>query len=250
MTLLKHHYKAGWPVSYMPWQTPHFSLSGFQVSLSFFKLYLFIYFGCAGSSLLLRLLSRCSKQGLLSRCSVWASHHGGFSLRSVGSRACGLRGCGAQVNSCGAWAYLLHGMWGHSGGVEPVSPALAGGFFTTEPPGNKTFQVSVWRFPAESILRKPGLFPPPQRHTNAQNESRVWYTVSKGQIWTLFGTFLFSEQLPTFVTNALVRILALVPAQVSASTSSTIKWAQQRLPSLIPVTTANTEVVGVGAGTI
>ena len=27
-------------------------------------------------------------------------------------------------------------MWGLSGpGIEPVSPALAGGFFTTEPPG-------------------------------------------------------------------------------------------------------------------
>ena len=24
-------------------------------------------------------------------------------------------------------------------GVEPTSPALAGGFFNTEPPGNKTF---------------------------------------------------------------------------------------------------------------
>ena len=64
-------------------------------------------------------------------------------LRSVGSRAFGLRGCGAQVNSCGTWAYLLRGMWGHRGGIEPVSLALAGGFFTTEPPGNKPFQVSV-----------------------------------------------------------------------------------------------------------
>ena len=32
--------------------------------------------------------------------------------------------------------YLLRGRWDLPGpGFEPVSPALAGGFFTTEPPG-------------------------------------------------------------------------------------------------------------------
>ena len=32
-------------------------------------------------------------------------------------------------------AYLLHGMWDLSrSGIELVSPTLAGGFFTTEPP--------------------------------------------------------------------------------------------------------------------
>ena len=31
---------------------------------------------------------------------------------------------------------LLRGMWNlHRSGMEPVSPSLAGGFFTTEPPG-------------------------------------------------------------------------------------------------------------------
>ena len=44
---------------------------------------------------------------------------------------------GAQAGSCGAWAWLLHGMWDLPGsGIEPMSLALAGGFFTTEPPGN------------------------------------------------------------------------------------------------------------------
>ena len=41
-------------------------------------MYLFI-FGCAGSLLLLRLLSRCDEQGLLSPCGVQASHCAGFS---------------------------------------------------------------------------------------------------------------------------------------------------------------------------
>ena len=41
-----------------------------------------------------------------------------------------------RLSSCGARAYLLHGMWDLPGpGLEPVSPALAGGFLTTEPPG-------------------------------------------------------------------------------------------------------------------
>jgi hypothetical protein len=50
-------------------------------------------------------------------------------------------------NSCSFWALdtgsiiVVHGlscsgMWDLSGsGIETVSPALAGGFFTTEPPG-------------------------------------------------------------------------------------------------------------------
>ena len=40
-----------------------------------------------------------------------------------------------RLNSCGARAELLLGMWDLPGpGIEPVSPALAGGLFTTEPP--------------------------------------------------------------------------------------------------------------------
>ena len=59
----------------------------------------------------------------------------GLSLRrlllshSAGSRAHGLSSCGAQ-------GQLLRGVWGPpESGTEPVSPASAGGFFTTEPPG-------------------------------------------------------------------------------------------------------------------
>ena len=41
-----------------------------------------------------------------------------------------------RLNSCGAGAQLLHSMWHLPGSrVEPVSPALAGRFFITEPPG-------------------------------------------------------------------------------------------------------------------
>ena len=50
-------------------------------------------------------------------------------LRSTGSRREGF-------SSCGARDQLLRGMWDLPGpGLEPMSPALAGRFLTTAPPG-------------------------------------------------------------------------------------------------------------------
>ena len=93
--------------------------------------------------------SSCGEQGLLfvvvcglliAVASLVAEHrlqvrrlhqlwHAGFS--SCGSQAIELR-----LSSCGARAYLLHGMWDLPGpGLELLSPALAGGFLTTVPPG-------------------------------------------------------------------------------------------------------------------
>ena len=41
-----------------------------------------------------------------------------------------------RLSSCGSRAQLLHGMWDPPRpGLEPVSPALAGRFSTTAPPG-------------------------------------------------------------------------------------------------------------------
>ena len=91
---------------------------------------------------------RCCAQASL-RCGVWASHCGGFSCcraRALGAWAsvvvaCGLSSCGSwalehRPSSCGAWAQLLHSMRDLPGpGMEPVSPALAGGFSTTALPG-------------------------------------------------------------------------------------------------------------------
>ena len=62
--------------------------------------------------------------------------------RRPGFRSCGSRlsSCGwaleHRLNSCGPRAYLLLAM-GHlpGPGIETVSPALVGRFFTTEPPG-------------------------------------------------------------------------------------------------------------------
>ena len=41
-----------------------------------------------------------------------------------------------RLSNCGSQAQPLHGMWDlPRPGLEPVSPALAGGFSTTAPPG-------------------------------------------------------------------------------------------------------------------
>ena len=92
--------------------------------------------------------SNCSKLGLLfvvvhrllivvaSRCRAWASRHTSFS--SCGS----MRALEHRLSSCGTRAQLLHSMWDLPGpGLEPVSPALAGGFVTTAPPGKSLLLV-------------------------------------------------------------------------------------------------------------
>ena len=54
-----------------------------------------------------------------------------------------------RLSNCGSWAQLLHGMWDPPRpGLEPVSPALAGRFSTTAPPGK----------PALPILSVTGIF--------------------------------------------------------------------------------------------
>ena len=41
-----------------------------------------------------------------------------------------------RPSNCGSWAQLLRGMWDPPRpGLEPASPALAGGLSTTAPPG-------------------------------------------------------------------------------------------------------------------
>ena len=49
-------------------------------------------------------------------------------LQSMGSRIC-------ELSSCGAWVTLPQFMGSSWTGVAPMSPALAGGFFPTRPPG-------------------------------------------------------------------------------------------------------------------
>ena len=61
----------------------------------FFKfIYLFIYFGCIGSSLLRAGFLQLRQAGATFPCDAQASHCGGFSLQSTGSRLTGFSSCG------------------------------------------------------------------------------------------------------------------------------------------------------------
>ena len=51
-----------------------------------------------------------------------------------------------RLSNCGSRAQLLHGMWDlPRPGPEPVSPALAGRFSTTAPPGKPQHSYLGWR---------------------------------------------------------------------------------------------------------
>ena len=124
-------------------------LSRLAVMDSLVHMYIYIYiFFWTVFSLLHRLFCSCGERGLLSSRGAQASHCSGFSrcrARALGDWASvvvthGLRSCSSQalehgLSGYGAQAYLLRGTWDLSRpGIEPISPALAGGFFTTEPP--------------------------------------------------------------------------------------------------------------------
>ena len=78
-------------------------------------------------------------------------------LQSMGSRRVGFSSCGTRalerrLSSCGSRTQLLRGMWDLPGpGLEPVSPALAGGFLTTAPPGKPQESLSCFSFCFTSV---------------------------------------------------------------------------------------------------
>ena len=108
---------------------------GLGISAFFFNFYLFIYLFMAllGLSFCARAFSSCSKWGplfiavrgpLTVAASVVAEHR----LQT------------RRLSNCGSRAQLLRGMWDlPRTGPEPASPALAGRFSTTAPPGKPRY---------------------------------------------------------------------------------------------------------------
>ena len=86
-------------------------------------------------------LSSCGEQGPLPSCGVQVSHCGCFSCcRAWALGTCALVIAVHRLTSRGTGAQLLHHMWNFPGPeIEPKSPALAGRFFTIEPPGKPPF---------------------------------------------------------------------------------------------------------------
>ena len=99
-----------------------------------------------------RAFSSCGKWGC---CGMRASHCSDFScfrtqalgvwasvVVARGLSSCGSRALEHRLSSCGSRAYLPCGMWDLPGpGLEPVSPALAGGFLTTAPLGKSLHEA-------------------------------------------------------------------------------------------------------------
>ena len=88
------------------------------------------------------LFSSSGEQGLLSNGGTQASLFDGFSycgaraLGCVGFSSRGSQALEHRFNSCGAWASLFLGVWNlPRSHIKPLSPALAGRFFSTEPSG-------------------------------------------------------------------------------------------------------------------
>ena len=106
--------------------------------------------------------------GFFSSRGMRAPHRSGLSC--CGARTPGHAGfssCCRVLGSCGSWAHLsCSAACGNlpGPGIEPVSPALADGFFTTEPPGKPLllFYVLVFWPVVMRILAPPlGIKPAP-----------------------------------------------------------------------------------------
>ena len=108
-------------------------------------------------------LSLVAESGGYSLAGLCASHRGGFSCfgaqvlgaKASGVAAFGLRSCSSQalerrLNSCGCRGLVAPQRVGSSQTSDkPVSPALAGQFSTTEPPGKPYFffmNVNIFYF--------------------------------------------------------------------------------------------------------
>ena len=121
----------------------------------FFLIYLFIYFVLFLAVLGLRFCARA-----FSSCGEWGPLFNAVRgpLTIAATLAAEHRLQTRRLSSCGSQAQLLHGMWDPPRpGLEPVSPALAGRFSTTVPPGK----------PPGTLLNTYFLVPKPHQSTSS-----------------------------------------------------------------------------------
>ena len=106
---------------------------------------------------------------------------------SVGFSSCSSWALRHRLHSCGTQAQLLRGIWDLPGsGIEPTSPALAGGFLTTKPPRKLFYPFlnrTVPRTAVSLVISLPGNIRGGQR-----NGSFVWQlaplAVNILKVWT------------------------------------------------------------------
>ena len=107
--------------------------------------FVYLIFGCTGSSLLHMGLLYLQQVGVSLHCGAAAFHCGGFSC-------CGAWALEHGLSSCGTLTYLPLDMWNLPGpGIEPMCATLAGRFPSTGPLGkseiilDKTWQLGEKR---------------------------------------------------------------------------------------------------------
>ena len=106
-------------------------------------IYLSIYLAVLGLHCCAWAFSSCGERGLL--FIVVASLVTEHGLQAHGLSSCGAQALQRRLSRCGTQAQLLRGMWYLPGpGLEPMSPALAGRFLTTAPPGKPCSVAFQW----------------------------------------------------------------------------------------------------------
>ena len=135
-------------------------------TLFFLNLLIYLFLASLGLRCCARAFSSCGERGLLFVAvrgllivvaSLIAEH--GLQERRLQQLWCtGFSSCGSwalerRLSSCGARAQLLRGMWDlPTPGLEPVSPALAGGILTTAPPGKSSLYTLNSIFHGANVL--------------------------------------------------------------------------------------------------
>ena len=126
-------------------------LSFFKI-ISTFNYYLFIYLfilAVLGLCFCARASSSCGRRGPL-----FITVRGPLTI--MASLVAEHRIQTRRLSSCGSRAQLLCGMWDLPRlGLEPVSPALAGRFSTTAPPGKPPYCLDYCSFVVQSEVREP-----------------------------------------------------------------------------------------------
>ena len=137
------------------WNTEHFLFFFFLISF-------YLFMAVLGPRFCVRAFSSCGERGPL-----FIAVHGPLTIAA--SPVVEHRLQTRRLSNCGSWAQLLRGMWDPPRpGLEPVSPALAGRFSTTVPPGKPPrflltlliVQVCWWLIFSTFVCLKKSLFQP------------------------------------------------------------------------------------------
>ena len=113
------------------------SVFSLLTSFFFFNLFIYLLLAVLGLRFCARAFSSCGKRGPL-----FIAARGPLTIAA--SLVVEHRLQTRRLSSCGSRAQLLRGMWDlPRPGHEPVSPALAGRFSTTAPPGKPRLLTSI-----------------------------------------------------------------------------------------------------------